>query len=269
VSTTAIVDLHSHLIPGVDDGAPDLRAALAALRAMRAEGVVRAVTTPHFDAELTERPERMATRLARIDAGWQALSTAAAREVPQVTLERGMEVMLDIPHLRADDPRLRLAGGPALLVELPRLQLPPGTTAALSRLRQAGWLPILAHPERYVRPDALEMVEEWRRAGACTLVNAGSIIGSGRPDSARVARELFRQGLVDMVGSDFHARPERPLALRAAADRVVSEAGREVAALLFHTNPLRALRGEEMLEVRAFDPAPSLAGRLLRRLGAR
>jgi protein-tyrosine phosphatase len=268
MSAPGFVDLHSHLIPGVDDGARNLGAALEALRAMRDEGVVRAVTTPHFDAELSERPELMELRLAHIDAAWETLRAAAIREVPGIELARGLEVMLDIPSFQPDDPRLRLAGSSAVLIEFPRVQLPPGTSDALYRLRLAGWTPVIAHPERYVQVAEIELVEEWRRVGACTMVNAGSVVGDLRQGSVRVARELFRAGLVDMIGSDFHARRERPLHLLAAARRVEAVAGEDAVSLLFHVNPLRALAGEEMLDVQRFDPIPSLLGRVMRRLRA-
>jgi protein-tyrosine phosphatase len=263
------VDLHSHLIPGVDDGARDLPTAVAALRAMQEEGVVRAVVTPHFDAELTQRPELMEARLARLDAGWELLRAAAAREVPGIEVARGLEVMLDFPSFQPDDERLRMAGSSAVLIEFPRLQLPPGTPEVVHRLRMAGWRPIIAHPERYVRESDLGIVEEWRRLGACTMVNAGSLTGDGRPSSMAVARELFRAGMVDMIGSDFHARPERPLRLRAAAQRVEAAAGDDAVSILLRVNPLRALGGEEMLELPHFDPSPSLIGRTLRFLGRR
>ncbi|MBI1808979.1 MAG: hypothetical protein HYR75_03715, partial [Gemmatimonadetes bacterium] len=122
-------DFHSHLMPGVDDGARDESFSAAALERFRGEGVGRVVTTPHFMGSLTLVAEALATRLAELDAGWASLQRVAAGEGAAhggaLTVARGAEVMLDIPDPDLSDERLRLAGGPFVLVEFPGLQLPP------------------------------------------------------------------------------------------------------------------------------------------------
>src|SRR5690242_5303918 len=144
-----MIDFHNHVVPGVDDGAADLPQALAALAAFAAQGVDTVVATPHVSGAATLDPAALARTLARLDRGWEALRAAAAADFPALRLERGAEVMLDVPAPDLADPRLRLAGTPFVLVEFPFMAVPPHAGEALARLREAGWRPVLAHPERY------------------------------------------------------------------------------------------------------------------------
>jgi protein-tyrosine phosphatase len=270
ISTPALVDIHNHLIPGVDDGARDLDDALAALTAMYEQGVRRIVTTPHIDADLVRREAAYRKKRDEIDAAWEQLRAAAAERFPDVELARGHEIMLDVPQVNLDDARLRLAGGRAVLVEFPRMFVPAGSTDVLYNIRLEGRLPVVAHPERYVNVESgdLSLVEEWRNAGAYMAVNAGSLLGGFGPDAARTVRQMLRRGWVDLIGSDYHARSgRRPLVLRAAYDRLAERGGEEHAALLLSVNPGRLMDGEEPIEVPPLDLRDGVWGRLRRILG--
>ena len=158
-----MIDLHNHLIPGVDDGAADAAEARAGVEAMAAQGVLRLVCTPHVNGSLTRDPAALAARLAELDGGWEALREAV-RGGPAVELARGAEVMLDTPEPDLSDPRLRLAGTRYVLVEFPYMNVPPNGQNALFDLAMRGWKPVLAHPERYVNARAdLADAAEWRR----------------------------------------------------------------------------------------------------------
>lgn len=265
-----LVDIHNHLVPGVDDGARDLDEALAALAAMREQGVRRVVTTPHLDADLVRRGEAFERRLATMDAAWDALRAAAAERFPDIELARGHEIMLDVPEVRLDDRRLRLAGGPAVLVEFPRLFLPMGSTDLLYRIRTEGRIPIVAHPERYVDFDTgnVAILGEWRRVGAYMAVNAGSVLGGFGGAAARTVREMLRHGWVDLIGSDYHGRAgRRPLVLRQAYEELAGCGGEAQAELLFTVNPGRVMDGSEPLEVPPLVVRDGVWKRLRRMLG--
>jgi protein-tyrosine phosphatase len=269
-SFPALVDIHNHLIPGVDDGARDLDDALAALAAMYEQGVRRVVTTPHIDADLVRREAAYRKKCEEIDAAWELLRTAAATRFPDVELARGHEIMLDVPQVCLDDARLRLAGGSAVLVEFPRLFVPAGSTDVLYNIRIEGRVPVVAHPERYVNVDSgdLSLVEEWRHVGARMAVNAGSLLGGFGSDASGTVREMLRLGWVDLIGSDYHARGgRRPLVLRAAFDQLVEWGGEDHATLLLATNPGRLMDGEEPIEVPPLDLREGVWSRLRRILG--
>jgi protein-tyrosine phosphatase len=264
-----LCDLHCHLVPGVDDGARTLEEALAALAAMRDQGVRRLVTTPHLEASVTHRPEVFAERMERFDRAWESFRSAAAELVPEITLGRGHEIMLDVPDVRLEDARTRIDGTPYVLVEFPRLGVPSGSADALYRLRVAGYRPIVAHPERYVTPEreGFANVEEWRRMGALMAVNAGSILGGFGRGARGIVRELLRRGWVDLVGSDYHSRPSRPLVLREAWETLVQQGGEEQARLLLAENPRCILSGEEVQPVPPFAGSSGVMGRMRRLIG--
>lgn len=251
----SFVDIHNHLIPGVDDGARNLEQALEAVTAMREQGIHRIVATPHLDASATLRPDFLAKRLADFDAGWDILHPAAEARFPDVEIQRGNEIMLDQPTVNVSDARVRLAGGNSVLVEFPRMFVPMGSVDALYQLRLAGYQPIVAHPERYVNLESadLSLVEEWRRVGARMIVNAGSLSGGFGSGASKTVREMLNRGWVDLIGSDFHARPGRPLKMRDAFEQLVRAGGAEQAELLLSVNPGRAMDGEPL------EPVPPLA----------
>ncbi len=248
-----ITDFHSHLLPGVDDGAQTPADSAAALARFRAEGATQVITTPHFMGSLTADRAHGEQRLAELDAGWEQLRTVvdadAVRTGTAMRVERGVEVMLDVPDPDLTDDRLRLAGGPFALVEYPMLRLPPvNAEFALSGLRARGWIPVVAHPERYRNLDpTLVELARFRRAGAFLQINAGSLFGDYGKTAAGHARRILLAGGADYVGSDYHARGEPGIQrfVRAMTDAGFSEQ----AELLTVTNPARLLAGEPPLAV--------------------
>ncbi len=233
-----LVDLHSHLVPGVDDGARTLEEALDGVGRMVEVGVERIVTTPHFDASLLRDARRRETRLEQMDEAFGVLKAAVAEAHPELVLERGQEVMLDDPFPDLSDPRLRLSGTRCVLVEWPRLRIPPGTPDVIARIRAQGWTPIIAHPERYhgVLQD-FPLVSAWRRAGAYLQMNHGSLLGRYGPSPQAAAFRLLEGGWVDVLSSDFHSRPHLPTFVGQARSWFEDRGQEEVFDLLVRVNP--------------------------------
>lgn len=252
-AAAGITDFHSHLIPGVDDGAQDPEDSAAALARFRAEGATHLVTTPHFMGSLTLDARALGTRLFELDAGWEVLQGIVAADAERMgsplVVERGVEVMLDVPDADLSDARLRLAGGPFVLVEYPGLRLPPvNAEFALTSLRERGWHPVVAHPERYRNLEpALDSLARFRAAGARLAMNAGSLFGDYGKTAAGHARTILAAGWADYVVSDYHARGEPGLS---RFSRALVDAGfTEQAELLTVTNAARLLAGELPLPV--------------------
>ncbi len=256
--TSGYTDFHNHLIPGVDDGARDAEFSAGALAAMRRDGAQQLVVTPHFDGSLTHDPERCAARLAELDAGWEVLRGVVEADTAQHTtalrVERGVEMMLDVPDPDVSDDRLRLAGTRFVLVEYPGLQLPPlNAGIAIAMIRRAGWLPVVAHPERYRNLASVASLGELFRAGAVFQVNAGSLLGHYGSTAQARASELLAHGAASYVCSDYHARGEPATG---AFAQVLAQAGfTEQVELLLDTNPRRLLNDEPPL------PVPPIAAR--------
>lgn len=257
-----LTDLHTHLIPGVDDGAPDLDAALRTITALYGDGVTTIVATPHLNAS-----EPNGTRRSRADEAWPDLAEAARDRTPGLSLERGYEIQLDVPHLDLSDAGLRLAGSRFALVEFYSFTIPNQSAKVLAGIASDGFVPIVAHPERYWGYDRdLSVVREWRQAGALLQVNSGSLMGDYGESTRSVAHRLLIGGHVDLIASDNHARANRCPSLRSVWDYLVGYGLEVEARLLLATNPRRIVRDETPLPVGPVQPRRSLLSRLRRML---
>jgi len=247
---TGITDLHSHLVPGVDDGAATLEESLDAVDRMVERGITSIITTPHLLGSLTRDPEALELRLGEVDDAFRRLVVAVAERYPELRLRRGHEVMLDRPDVEFSDPRVRLAGGRCALVEWPRLQIPPETGPAIRRIREQGVIPVLAHPERYAGyDDRMSLIPIWRAEGAILQVNHASLTGRYGPEPRARALTLLEEGWVDCLSTDFHARPTLRLYLEASKSFFEERDAMESWWLLTRTNPGRIGEGELPLPV--------------------
>lgn len=265
---TSFVDIHNHLVPGVDDGARDVSAVLDSVERFTRLSVRRILTTPHLEGSLTLDRDRLEERLARVDEAWTRAAEAIREHFPEVSFQRGHEVLLDVPNADFSDPRVRLAGSRFVLVEWPRLQLPPGTVRALSGIVDRGWCPIVAHPERYAgMGQAIGLAAQWRDAGARLQVNFGSLVGRYGAAAQATAYRLLRRGWADYLASDFHGHPRLKLNVDEAWEAVEALDGSESLTYLYRTNPARVLSDEEPLPVPVLPSERSLWARLRGLLG--
>lgn len=245
---TAVADFHSHLVPGVDDGARSVEDTINAVERMTLVGIRKIITTPHLDGRLTLDREALDERLDGIMESFDQAAEAVHSQFPEVEFRRGNEIMLDVPDADVSDARVRLAGTSFVLLEWPRLHLPPGTAQVLRRIRSEGYHPIIAHPERYVGVD-LEVAWSWRDAGAYLQVNYGSLNGRYGNDAQAFAFRLLRRGWADYVSSDFHGRPEQKIYRQEAMARLSELGAEESLSYLSVTNPGRIFRDEEPMPV--------------------
>ncbi len=236
-----MIDLHSHLLPGVDDGSKSVEQSLRVLDAMREAGVTAVCLTPHHSVG------RLSSGLpASHEPAFVALSAAAPKEI---VLHRGVELMLDrpVPPDIRDLPGLTLGGTRHILVEFTSQVAIPAATNALHQIVQAGLIPVLAHPERY-RAATPQAVAQWKAVGALMQVDANTLL-TGRGRGQR-ARELLAYGLADIIAADNHGDSR----MIGTGYRFLCEAGGPSQAdLLARKNPAAILAGEPV------DPVPPLA----------
>ena len=247
------VDIHSHLVPGVDDGAREIEDTLTSVGNMRRLGIDKILTTPHLRGSLTQNPVAIRERLKEVDEAFERAATAVEGDFPEVVFKRGHEVMLDVPDVDFSDPRVRLSGTSFVLVEWPLLRVPPSTSKALEGIIREGYRPIVAHPERYSTDRGtdyyLELISEWKAVGAYLQVNYGSLVGRYGSNARSVSMQLIRRGWADYLASDFHGQSGVKIYLREAWDRLESVCGDESLEHLFITNPGRVLNDEPPVPV--------------------
>ncbi len=230
-----MIDIHTHLLPGVDDGSPSREKSLPVLHEFRQAGVRTVVCTPHLNASRAGA--------APFEHHAALLQDLRADAPAGLTLEQGWEIMLDMPGADLSDPRLGLAGSRALLVEFQHSNLPPNASAELFRIRMSGRVPVVAHPERYVG-CTVENVRDWKRSGAVIQMDVTAILGGRR--ISELTRRLLAEGLCDIFASDTHVDKRSLGPVRQWLRDVGSETH---AKLLTHTNAARVLANDEPIEV--------------------
>jgi protein-tyrosine phosphatase len=259
-----MIDFHNHLIPGVDDGAADLSDSRSGMEAMVGQGAATIIATPHFRGSMAARARDRKAYLAVVDKAWNQLCELGKSEFPKVRLERGAEVMLDVPSPDLSDSRLRLAGTSFVLCEFPFMRIPPHSMRALATLVDNGVTPIVAHPERYSNMMGnLELLDDWKAAGAFLQINCGSLTGQYGAAPKRIGWDLVRRGVADYLSSDYHARGRCQIADCALA--LENAGAKSQARMLLSTNAERMLKGEKPHAVAAVSDRPTLWRRLFSR----
>jgi len=202
-----VIDLHTHVLPGIDDGPPDLDGSRALAAAAVAAGTTTLLATPHVTWDL---PENTAARIA---AGVGALRDAGididVRTGGEIAITKAVE--LDDDELRA----LRLGGGEWLLCECPLSSAAIGFDTLLFQLQTRGHRIVLAHPERSPAVQREPAVlERLIGAGMLSSITAGSLTGQFGRTVQAFTFELLEQGLVHNVASDAHDAVRRPPGMR-------------------------------------------------------
>ncbi len=238
-----MIDIHTHLLPGVDDGSPSIDASVEVLRRWERDGVECVVLTPHLTAS-----RAAAAPIERHRAILDQLRVAAPSTVE---LRLGWEIMLDRPGVDLRSEHLSLGHSSAVLVEFPHMSVPSGATHELFRIRGSGCVPVLAHPERYWG-CTVARVQEWRSAGAVIQMDIAGLMGRGTIGT--LSRALLEAGLVDVLASDNHADTR---SLATARDWLLEVGTPEHAELLTNANARCLLEGEP---VRAVPPLAAPRG---------
>jgi protein-tyrosine phosphatase len=252
-----VIDLHSHLLPGVDDGSRSAEQSVAVLEAFAEAGVEAVVLTPHVTAsDINDHGADVLEQRAEVFEGLKA----AVRRSP--TLHLGFEIMLDerLSDRALGDRRYALAQSRYALVEFPLSVSPDGVAERLSAIGASGVVPLVAHPERYFR-CAVRDLSAWRSAGAKFQLDAITLTRANL--RGHQARALLRAGLADVVAADNHGSVNRTIgtAVQFLSERGHADAARRLAA----ENPRAVIEDRDLIEVGAVGVG-SRAGDFVRRM---
>jgi len=201
-----MIDIHSHILPGIDDGSKDMEMSIKMLKLAEAKGTKTIVATPHY---IWGRYENY---YDKIFALYQELKLQAKASGINIEILLGQEVMLDQHSLKlCKEKKLRGINGTSyLLIEFPMDKLPKDAIDLIYELRLLNIRPIIAHPERYEyiyeTPTAInEFIEE----GCLFQINSGSLQGLFGKKIQNCAKLLVREGLVNFIASDAHSLNRR------------------------------------------------------------
>ena len=247
-----MIDLHTHVLPAVDDGVQSMDEAVEFARAARNDGIHTLVATPHCrEGFYTISRDEVARRVAK-------LRERLAAEGVDVEVLPGAEVHIcpDLPERVRDGRAPTLAdNGRTLLLELSLNQYPVDLPNLVFQLKLAGLQVLFAHPERvrYFQDD-LTRYAEVVRLGAYGQLTSGSLLGKFGERAAEVSEELLRKGLVHVLASDGHNVRGRPPHLRRAMETCASLVGEPLARAMTEAIPRALLDGRDP-EVPAVEAA--------------
>lgn len=193
-------DMHSHLIPGIDDGSPEMGATLAMLQHFKALGYTKVVTTPHIMSDYYRNTSEI------IRSGRDDVRKALQKEGITIEFDAAAEYYLDEHFDRLiDEGDLLTIGDRMVLFELPFMSAPDMMKSVLFKLQMAGYRPILAHPERYSYwHKETHRFRELADRDVMLQINIISLTGAYGLGVQKCAEWLIEQGLVSFAGSDCH-----------------------------------------------------------------
>jgi protein-tyrosine phosphatase len=235
-----MVDLHCHILPGLDDGPKTIEDSVAMAEDAIADGITLVVATPHANSEYP-------FNFAKVRGAREALEEKLEGRLKLAT---GCDFHLNPENLAVirEDPRpFCVNQKDYLLVEFNEYSIPPSMDHTLHELHIAGLRPIITHPERNgILRAQPERLLNWVRIGCFVQVTAGSLAGVFGPGAKQDAWNWMARGLVHFVSSDAHNTTRRPLKLKFAYDAVAEQFGEERAQALLVKNPLAAFQGDSL-----------------------
>lgn len=225
-----MIDIHCHILPGLDDGASNFIEALEMIKTAEREGISHIVATPHCIDNFNEDVFSMLTNLKEV----------AASQGCNIELLAGSEIYITPALLQMVKEKkvICLNNSKYILVELPMYDMPLYTLDVLYELRLIGIVPIIAHPERYKYVISNpSIIKDLIDAGALCQVNSGSITGRYGKAIEKTVHILFKHNMVHFVASDAHSSERRPPKLKKAYDIIKQRYGWDMAYKLFYVDP--------------------------------
>jgi protein-tyrosine phosphatase len=239
-----IVDFHTHILPGLDDGCATIEESIAAARMLQMHGVGTAVATPHY------LPGHFTPDASEISESVDNLQQLLNDEGIDLELLPGAEIM--VHQMLAESIRTGLVvpiggSGTFILVELPLYELPWFAMTTVDHLVELGYVPIIAHPERCLplHKESHEL-RSWFSKGVLTQLDIASLIGQHGSDVQRVAEMMIRDHLVHLVGSDLHGPNTRARLWTEAMRRITRLGGEDYAETVARALPNAILKGENI-----------------------
>ena len=245
-----MIDLHAHILPGIDDGPRTMEDALEMARLAVADGITTMVATPHlFRRKSVEfhhlnPPDKIRERVARFNE-------KLAEEQIELTVLPGCEVPLFIEIIKfIDDQQILTINDMKryICLEMPDTVIPPATDNIIFELNSRGITPIITHPERnlvfYEMPDKLRRLVS---LGCLAQITARSLIRGFGWGVARFTKKLVREGLVHLMATDAHNVAKRPPVMGDALEKLSKMVGEERARHMVETYPELIIRGERLV----------------------
>ena len=234
-----MIDLHCHILPGLDDGAGSLEESVEMARIAARQGIRVLVATPHCVEDLTYQ----------VRSGVKMLRQLLREQQIPVQVYPGMEIFgtFDTARLLRQGKLLTLNGSRYPLIEFPFHTDGEEETEVLEEVIEAGFTPLIAHPERYSCVcDDPEIVNRWKEMGCHFQINRGSLLGRFGSRAQQMGMELVGRGFASVVATDAHSPRLRTPRLQDVQELLRWEISDVAADMLLRGNPHRILKNEEL-----------------------
>lgn len=193
-------DMHSHLIPGIDDGSPDMETTILLIKEFQKMGYTKIITSPHVMVDYYKNtPEIILGGLEKVREELKKQEIEIEIDaVAEYNLDDGLEKLIE-------EKKILTFGDHYVLFELPFMQEPVNFQEVVFKFQTNGYKPILAHPERYgFWQGSMEKYEEIKAKGVLLQLNLLSLTGHYSPEVKKIAERMVDAGLIDLVGTDCH-----------------------------------------------------------------
>lgn len=240
-----MIDIHTHILPGTDDGADDYEESCIMAEMAVQSGVTALIATPHSNDEygfLNEESGELRNKFEKLQ---QILN----HEKIPLQIFRGMEIWAstDIPEKIQTGRLLTLNQSRYVLTEFAFTEEPWWFGAVVQEITQAGMIPVIAHPERYACvQETPGLVFEWRQMGAYVQMNKGSILGRFGRNAARTAEQLLKKQMYSFIASDAHHHDIRTTDMNEISEYLKRHYEEDYARELLYQNPLCILQNREI-----------------------
>lgn len=194
------VDMHSHFIPGIDDGAPTLNVSVEMIRRMAEFGYRKVITTPHIMGDFYRNTPEI------INSGLEKVREAVKEAGVQIEIEAAAEYYFDFElEKKLENEKLLTFGDNYLLFEVSYMNSPDNLDGVIFRMQTSGYKPVLAHPERYPYWfNDISNFERLKDKGVLFQLNINSLTGHYSPATAKMAEKMINNGWYEFAGSDCH-----------------------------------------------------------------
>ncbi|TYP75655.1 tyrosine-protein phosphatase [Paenibacillus methanolicus] len=259
-----MIDIHTHILPGIDDGAPDWEASLAMARAAVAEGITGLVATPHHANGKYDNPKSIVSELV-----WELQNRLKVEGVP-LTVYSGQEIRVHTDLLEGIETKelLSLAGSAYVLLEMPSSTIPERMSEWVYELNLLGVKAIIAHPER--NAEVLQHPDRFQRLvdeGAYGQVTTHSLLGAFGKKIESFSWKMCSDGLVHLVSSDAHNLGVRGFRLAEAYEKINQKLGLEYVQT-YRNNAIAVIENGEIQIPHIFDKTDPRKWNFFRKLFA-
>lgn len=237
-----MIDIHTHVLPGLDDGSTNIEESIDILKELISQGVKEIIATPHIISGVYDNNRKI------IDEKIEELNSEITTHNLPIKIHKGAELYYE-PNIieKTKKEKLSLAGSKYILIETDLHRFPNNFEKVLYQFQVEGFFPIIAHAERFIPfINNFNLLLDIVNRGILIQMNCSSLLGDYGENVQRLAHKILKTGCVHFIASDVHGIKKRPIMLKEAYQFLSENFNENLAKLLMEENPKRLIQNEEI-----------------------